>query len=247
MNNSIRFDSLEALLYASMKYVGSKELEEYNSVSSDIAFSDKGKQRLIKRLMKEKEYIESHKTYRPAKEFFKRLAVAILLAITLLFTACMYLEPIREAIWEFVTEWYEDYISVDVVNVNDEQESYDNASTPTYIVPTEIVDYKEPVIPDGYERFVVVSNSNQYMLEYEKNDIVISYTQMLLSNYKSLISNNDTRLFDVIINGNDGVRTEFSSGNITVNTITWTDGHYCYQISGNESEEFILQLAKSIS
>ena len=211
MNNSIRFDSLEALLYASMKYVGSKELEEYNSVSSDIAFSDKGKQRLIKRLMKEKEYIENHKIYRPTKEFFKRLAVAILVAITLLFTACMCIEPIREAVWEIVTEWYDDYISVEVVNLVYEQKSYDNTSEPALMVPTEIVEYKEPIVPNDYEKFVVISNSYQYMLEYEKNDVVISYTQMLLSNYESLISNNNTRMSDIMINGNNGVSTEFLS------------------------------------
>ena len=51
---------------------------------------------------------------------------------------------------------------------------------------------------------------------------------------------------DIMINGNNGVSTEFLSASTMINNIIWTDGEYCYQISGNERKEFILQLAESI-
>lgn len=246
MNNSISFDSLEALIYASMKYVGSKELEDYNSVSNDIAFSEKSKQRLIKRLMKEKEYIENHKIYRPVKEFFKRLAIAILVAVTLLFTACMCIEPIREATWEIVTKWYDNYISIETFEVIEPIPTNNIAINLDSPLPTTILEHKEPALPEGFEQYVMLDLPQQYYVEYENQNVVLEYRQTLLENYKLLISNNNTIMTDIEINGNSGKSTTFVTGSVVVNTVFWHDGKYCYYISGNESQELIIKLAQTI-
>lgn len=54
MNDLRRFDSLDAIIYASMKYVGDMELEEYNNADIGLVFSEQEKICLLKRLIGEK-------------------------------------------------------------------------------------------------------------------------------------------------------------------------------------------------
>ena len=243
MNNSQNYDSFDALLYSAMKYVGETELEEYNSACDDIVFSPKAKARLIKRLMRYKNYVDNHKVYRPAKEMFKRIAVALLVAATLLFSACMCVEKIREAVFDIVTQWYERFITVEVISIHEEQvDDNGNIINP----PETILVKKEPVMDDGFEKFVVQDINRQYYLEYEKDDILIAFRQTPFSDYAMLISNNDTEMLDVTINENNGKYTQYTANGTTEHSLIWTDGQYCYRIVGNISKEEAVRIAETI-
>lgn len=244
MNNSMRFDSMEALLYASMKYVGDKELLEYNSVSEDIVFSPENKRRLVKRLMKQREYVEKHRNYSPVKEFFKRLAVAALVAVTLLFTACMCIEPIREAVWKFVLEWRDDSIDVKLEKESEPDEK-DGIVTEEAQIPKKLLEYKEPSVIYNYEYDVIAKNNSQYVIEYYNDEVVVSYRQTLF-NSELLVSNNDTKVSDIKVGDNDGIHTVFVSHGVEINTLVWHDGQYTYTLNGNLDYEKLLQMAESV-
>ena len=244
MSDFMKFDSLEAVLYVSMKYVGSKELLEYNSVPEDITFSPKNKQRLIKRLTKQKEYIENHRNYSPVKAFFKHLAVAVLVVITLLFTACMCIEPIREAVWKFVLEWRDDSIDVSLEKeaLPDEK---DGIVAEEAEIPKGLLEYKEPSVIYDYGYDVIAKNNSQYVIEYYNDEVVVSYRQMLFD-AKLLVSNNDTKVSDIKVGDNDGIHTVFVSNGVEINTLVWHDGQYAYTLNGNLDYEKLLQMAESV-
>lgn len=243
MNNSRGFDSLDALIYASMKYVGDRELEEYNNVDPDIVFSERAQKRLIKRLMRERDYIENHKVYRPRLELFKRIAIAALIAITVLFTACMCIEPIRKAIFDFFVEEHEDYYAVEIVDTApkaSETQITENAP------PTEILEYKEPKLPEDFERFELTKNKYRFYVEYENADTLIIYNQELIDKYIVCINNLGTNLIDVSINGCSGVMSEYTAGNVKNITYCWKDSEYSYMLTGNTDYFTLKSIAESI-
>lgn len=237
MNKSVPLDQMDLLLYAAMAMADSDELlsEHWAMPDESICLSRRADRRIWKKLCCIKQNHEKQQSLHPVKEALKRVAMIVLITATIGFTCLMGIDAIRKAVWKFMIQWYEKSISVEITT--------DKAIQTL----TEIQEYKEPVVSSEFKRTIISKDKIDYIIEYENDMELIVFHQRLLDNYKSLLSNNNTKMHDIEINGHDGIYTVFETHNVTVITILWHDGQYMYSISGNNLRlESLLSVAQSI-
>lgn len=235
MNKTSKIDEMDLLLYSAMPYVEHKEVAVYDKAADvPVTLSEKDKKRILKRIKRAGEYRERHEVYRPGLEMFKRVAVIALVVMSLCFTGVMSVEAVRVTLWETIVEWYENSIFFAYVN-GDES-----------VVPDRILEYREPELGDEYERYEGIKNEYSYTLEYESDQFLVSYSQNLLKNYSVMLSNHDTEMIDITVNGYPGTMTVFVTEGITDTTIIWHDNEYAYRISGDLSYDELLKVAESV-
>ena len=235
MNKSSHLDDLDVMLYAAMPYTKNKELDIYNNADPEIRLSDKDKQKIYRRVNRERNYAERHKQYRPGLEAIKRVAVVVLVVMAIGFASLLSVEAVRDAIWQVITQWYKESIFFTYVTDDDID------------VPTEILEYKEPLIGEEFKRYEGIKNKYDFSVEYEKDDVLITYQQNLLDKYEVMLSNHDTVMSAVNVNGHDGQTTTYMISETEYKTILWNDGVYAYTISGNIDIDSLITYAESIS
>lgn len=236
MGNSSKIDAMDLLLYSAMPYVQLKEVDDYSSANSSVELSQKEKNKIYRRINRERTYREKHITYRPTFEMIKRIAAAVLIVVSLSFAAVMSVEAVRTALWNAITEWYENSIFV----------KYEN--TGEVAAPGRILEYKEPILGDEYTRYEIGKDEKSLHLEYEKLDatIIITYRQQLLDNFETWLSNNNTEMRDIKVGDYDGISTSFTTEGIEVNGLLWHDSEYAYWISGNIPLNELVVLAENL-
>ena len=235
MNRTSKIDEMDLLLYSAMPYVEHKEVEVYDKAADvPVTLSEKDKKRILKRIKRAGEYRERHEVYRPGVEAFKRVAVIALVVMSLCFTGVMSVEAVRVTLWETIVEWYENSIFFAYVN-GDES-----------VVPDRILEYREPVLGNEYERYEGIKNEYSYVLEYESERYLITYSQGLLGDFSVMLSNHDTEMMDITVDGCPGTMTVFATEGITSTTIIWHDNEYTYRLSSDLSYDELLKVAESV-
>lgn len=234
MNKSPRMDDMDILLYAAMPYVKKREVEIYNSADLSEGLSQAATKKICRRLKREKKYILHHEVFNPVYDSFKRIAVIALIIMSVGFGCVISVEAVRETLWNTIVEWYENSIFFSYINNN------------TVTVPDEILEYKEPVLDNSFYRYEGRKSRYNYVVEYEKTDTLIVYEQSLLSDYEILLSNNDTVMNMIEINGYEGVVTSFETQGVHTTTIIWNDNVYTYKLVGNVPFDELFSIAKTI-
>lgn len=234
MNKSSKMDDIDILLYAAMPYVKKKEVDIYNSVDLSETLSPAATKKINRRLKHEKKDITRRESYHPIYDSLKRVAIVVLLIMSVGFTFVISVEAVREAIWDTVVEWYENSIFFSYVNDGN------------VAVSSEIIEYKEPDLDDSYTRFERRKSKYNYVIEYEKNDTLIVYEQSLLSDYEILLSNNDTLMKAIKINGYEGITTSFETQGECSTTIIWNDNVYTYKLVGNIPLDKLTSIAEKV-
>ncbi len=235
MRKGSRLDGMDILLYGAMPYVENRELAEYESVGHEnLVLPDRARRRILRRVRRMGKYFERHAEYNPVLEGLQRVAVVILVVMSLCFAGTMSIDAVRATLWETIVEWFEDSIFFQFV-VDDET------------VQEVINEYKEPKLSDKYKRKEIRKNRTSFYVEYISGEKVIMYTQSLLSDNDILLSNHDTIFQEVIINQYEGKMTEFQSKDTKALTFIWNDGIYMYKIEGNLELEELLIIAESVS
>lgn len=235
MNKTSKIDEMDLLLYSAMLYIEHKEVGVYDKAADvPVTLSEKDKKRILKRIIRAGEYRERHEVYHPWLETIKRVAVIALVVMSLCFTGVMSVEAVRVTLWETIIEWYEKSIFFAYVN-GDES-----------VAPDRILEYREPVLGDEYERYEGIKNEYNYVLEYESDQFLITYSQSLLENYSVMLSNHDTEMMNITVNGYLGTMTIFVTEGIPSTTIIWHDNEYTYMISSNLSYDELLKVAESV-
>lgn len=234
MSKTADFDVMDALLYAAAPYAGQNELNEY--MEAEVPeFDVKAQKRIYKKLNKEFKYYSNHDKYSPVAEAFKRVAIIILIVMSVGFTCILSIEAAREAIWQAIVEWAEHFIYF----------KYTNETETEFL--TEIKEYKEPAVDDIFERHEIRKNTKIYNVEYETDSELITYTQRVIEKINSYLTNSNTELTEIYIGEHKAFKSEYiSNGELYIN-IKWNDGIYYYSISGNITYEELLELAESIN
>ena len=236
MNKAVPMDNMDILLYAALSSASNDELDsdQWGSCDESMTLSRKADRRIWKKLNGVMRYDERHRSFHPVREALKRVAMIVLITATVGFTCLMSVDAIRNAVWEFLIQWYETKILVQITTERD--------------VPllTGIQEYKEPIVDSTFKRTEIRKNAIGYVVEYESETMTITYQQCLLDDYKTLLSNNKTRMYEIKINQNSGIYTIHETHGVTMITILWYDEQYVYKVSGNSDLESLLPIAKSI-
>ena len=236
MSASVPMDNMDILLYAALSSAGSDELdsEQWGDCDKSMSLSRKADRRIWKKLRRVMQYNEKRQTFHPVGEALKRVAMIVLITAAVGFTCLMSVDAVRDAVWTFLIQWYETKISVQITTECD--------------VPllTEIQEYKEPIVDSAFKRTEIRKSAISYIVEYESETMLITYKQSLLDDYKTLLSNNKTSMYEIEINQNSGIYTILETHGVTMVTILWHDEQYVYKVSGNSDLESLLPIAKSI-
>ncbi len=169
MIDTKHFDEMDMLLYAAVKHAGKNEIEEYNSADTSVKMSDNAEKRIVKllhkedrRIEREQKYIERHTTYYPVREILKRVAVVVLVVMSVGFAGALSIEAVRVEIRNAVVAWFEEYLDIDFKIDEIEQ------------VTDVILEYKEPQLGEEYVRYEIMKSEYKYYIEYENDNVLIS-------------------------------------------------------------------------
>lgn len=232
MSESQNPDNMDILLYAAAPYAGKNELYEFEK-ADESELSPKAEKRIFKKIQRRIDYYEKHEKFYPVLETLKRVAVIVLAVMSISFVSALSIEAVRSDIYNAVIQWFDKKLGI----------SFDDVPADA---PDRILDYKEPVLPEGYERFEMKKDELGFSVEYENEDSLIIYWQRPLNGYGSFLSNERTDVEDVNVIGYDGIKTVFESHGVTTTTIIWKDNEYAYMLSSDLSYEELLRIAESI-
>lgn len=102
-------DKLDILIALVAKDCGNEEVEQMKSLdTSGVVFSRRFYRKKARMIAKYKHYKERMVW----KQALIRVAVAIMALMSLAFMTVMAVEPLREAIFQVVVEWYDDYLTI---------------------------------------------------------------------------------------------------------------------------------------
>lgn len=243
MDKTAKFDILEAMLYTAAPLAGQKELDEYQTAPA-AEFSEKAQNKIYKKLCKEQKYYSKHEKYSPVRESFKRVAIIILAVMSISFTCVLSIDAAREAIWNAIIEWSEQFFCFKYCDEPDEPDAIDETALPE--PPTEILEFKEPVVDEKFERREINKSPQSYNVEYEYINNLIIYNQQPIYDYHTYISNLDINLTNIYVNSNKGFRFEEIYEEEIQHAILWNDGIYAYTLFGNIEYDELLNIAESI-
>ncbi len=166
---------------------------------------------------------------------WKVVLIAVLLALSAAFTACICIERIRTAIKEVVTRWFPEYVAVDFQSVDEVSElSIENETA----LPERIMQKAYVAgLPEGYETETKRDDMFHYLtLYYYNNEYRFSLSQNVIS--KESYWHNSKRQDVVSVYFNQIPAVVFmESIEDSIYTITWQDGQYEYSLSGHFNSE----------
>lgn len=251
-------DKLDMIIALAAKDCGNDDVELLDNLDVSEVALDKYFHRRKARI------VEKHKHY-PTMIAFKRgllrVAIVLMVFMSLGFTTIMAISPMRKAVFEVVIEWYEDYITIryeptdkDVNDAsggegNDTKDNDENPpiNDPVIIPPTVIEEVRKPTaLPQNVVEDVVMQNKTLVCIDYYiNNEFAYTFNQMLLADRDKYLDNEGVLIETIDINGNSGTviqHTEFSGV-----SIVWSDGEYIYQmITQSTSLDELIHICRSV-
>lgn len=242
MNTEIN-DKLDVLIALSAKDCGNDDVEMFRSLDkSDVNL---GKNFYAKQRRIVNKY-ERKPTVTLLRKCLIRVAVALMALMSVGFLTVMAVPDLREAVFESVVEWYENYVSIrfepsggennettdtksSTTSASSEITGESDISNTVITPPTKIEKVMKPTyIPEGVEEDVVANNKFIVIIDYYLgDDLILSFTQTLYNDKDKLFDNKASISYDVDVNGYNAVALEFESSD---NAIIWTDGVYYYYV-----------------
>jgi hypothetical protein len=166
-----------------------------------------------------------------------KAAIIMLVVISVMFTAMISISAIRTAIWEIVTEWYEEYVAVGY-----EPEEGLEVIEP----PTKIEEIRKPtLLPLGAEEEVVIDLRNMFVCEYYLgDDCYIIFKQFLISSEIGKLDGEDVQMAEIFIGDSEAYLFADEDGCCMID---WNDGEYAYRVASDflGADELIL-IAESV-
>lgn len=225
MNTEIN-DKLDLLILFAAKDSGNDDVEDFKSLDiSEVKLS-----RDFYAKQKRTVNASRHKANVPGiRKVLIRIAVALMALMSLGFLTVMAVPDLREAVFEVVIEWYDNYVSVRFEKAEEDRTSTHepDESHSVIVPPTKIEKVMKPTyIPEGAEEDVVANNKFIVVTDYYlEDDLVLSFTQTLYSNKEKLLDNNTGDFYNIDINSYSAVAFALERNGCA---IIWTDGNYYY-------------------
>ena len=223
-NSADKFDHLISLAATKCTEEEAKKLNELDT--SGVEF-DKAYYRKRSRIIRK--YRGGYKASGFAVMAVKLTAAAVIIvALLAVLIGCV--PGLRQAIYDAVIEWYEEYLSIrfDGSGIPEIETDEDDGIPPTYIE-----EYHKPTnLPEGvWEDVVLDKNTQIYIDYYNGEEYLFSFTQCVLGSSDTYLDNEGAIITSIKINDNDATVIEYQTK--PEKFIIWKDGEYAYQIFSN--------------
>lgn len=232
------FDHLDALIAMSAKGSIDREVEHFKQMKITHNPPHSLTRKIERLLRKEDTKVQYHTLFKTMKV----AGIACLLAVSVTFTACMCIPKVREAMWEAVVEWYDDYIAVRF----QPQENLSDSNVNVIDPPKEIRDVNMPTyIPYGYTVIAQSSKLNFYQEYYDQDgNFIYTFSQGLKDQDHIEFDNSGGEIIKLLINEQDAV---LIIGTDNIMSLIWSDSYYSYTLQGFfTSQDEIIQIANSV-
>lgn len=168
--------------------------------------------------------------YRIINTAGKRTVYATVLIIVASSVTIMNIEALRNAFSDFFINTYEKFSTVKPV---------EDDTAP--ITLEEI--YKITYNLDGFE--IIYDEYDEYsnVIHYNKDDIVIYFSQCTKEMYKPNINTENAEILTIDINGHEAI---YFSDNHNYNNLIWDNGDYIISLGSNIGENILIEMAKSV-
>ena len=232
--NECSFDRLDALIALSSRSLIDDEAEKFLELEPYQDISEKARRKAMQIIKRAERKKRSH----PAFHALKIAAIACLICISLVFTACVSIPEVREAMWEAVVEWYDEYIAVRFRG--NSSRSGASSRAPASIEEVNLPKY----MPDGYTTTAFRSKT-LFSAEYYDSDGNYAFTYIQGTQEREILQIDTPKAppKNVDINGNEGILV-IEDG---IMAVVWQDSRYMYVIHGVfETQEDILKVCRSV-
>lgn len=220
MDNEIK-QALECALETEYAWV-----ENWNDAHYDYYFSND----FITKM--EKIFIMADRQYVSLGHFriTKMTVAALLIAMLMILAGCGYIVQQAVIHWNEIINTEQGTIDVDF-----DVEDPDNTLIDSGFV--------KPELPEGYSVNTEEKDESSYYIEYINNEHYIVYRQEKgIENIGLSIDSENNELKEIEISGNKG----YSSSKYGVQSITWSDGIYLYDIYGDCTLKQLEQMAENL-
>lgn len=205
------------------------DIRELEAMPADHEIEHEFSKRFERRMGK---LIRRGKTGSPvgAIAFLRRHMVAFVAAIIILFASAMSVSAVRAAVFEFITEVYEKFTHIFFNESRSSQDAADGFSI-----------YEPAYIPEGF-KLVNKNTDGLVLLEYEKENDFISYSQQCLENVSININTEGVKLEELEFKG---LPAKYYS-NQGVQNLIWYDDKYMYMVSSTLDRDIVFKIAESV-
>lgn len=231
MDKRAAFDGIDKLIYTSIPYMKDNDLDLYHNADRALTLTHREKNAIARRA-------QSPYDLRPFLKALKRASVILLIVSSLAFASAMTVKAVREAVWDIIVGWYEEYIRLDFSKGSD-------LPAPSQNEAAKFV-YKEPMIDERYERYVIAQDENEFGIEYEKDSTLIVYRQYLINDKRVFTNNHNTVVSEIKIGNFVAYAFTYFVNEAEQNTIVWQDETYIYSIYANLPLEELKAIAETI-
>lgn len=185
----------------------------------------------------------------PARPRFKRIMIRVVVALMALmslgFLTVMAAPTLREAFWDAIVEWYDEYVAIRY----EKEETELPETTVSANAPNTIEKIMKPTyLPEGMEEEEIICRSSGVIIEYYLDDtLCFTYYQKVLQEHSIIVDNDTTTITEVVIKDNTAKLIEFKDREDMI--VVWSDGVYAYCVEFFEesiSMEEIIEIASSI-
>ncbi len=165
-----------------------------------------------------------------AMAFLRMRVVVFVAAIIILLVSAMSVSAMRAAVFEFITEVNEKFTHIFFNESRSSQDAADGFAI-----------YEPAYIPEGF-KLVNKNTDGLVLLEYEKENDFISYSQQCLENVSSNINTEGVRLEELEFKG---LPAKYYS-NQGVQNLLWYDEKYMYMVSSTLDRDIVFKIAESV-
>ena len=160
----IKNDKIDALILLSGYILIQKNTDFYKNTDTSNTLRPKSLDRRVQRNIN-KEHRKNE--FGPFYNYVKRFAVAILIVCTLSIAVVIAVEPLREAVWNVIVEFFDDYMAVDFAP--DDQTPSAEAHPPTMIEEIREID---PGNAD-LKKQVILGSDSMYCVNYTDDESIV--------------------------------------------------------------------------
>lgn len=238
---------IEHLITAAFIEGGEKEYREFISADTSEVVVLGRVDRWIRR-----DIARSLKKERTAKirHVALRVAFAVMLILSLMFVSLMCFAKTREAIFNAIIEWRDNYIAIHYDgNNNADSSEMSSEETPTIPAPPTIIEEeRKPIyIPEGIIEIPIFSNQSGVLIEYynASDEMVYAFNQYVLTEEDQNFDNEGATLKEISKAGFFG--TFISYANVEEKHFMWNDAEYLYIIRSYAlDEDDVIKIAMSV-
>lgn len=227
-----RYDKLDCMLFAAAGGFCSEEVEKFMNLDvSDVPESARYVRKRKRMIAKQR-----HKPFFSAcRRVARTVAVVLVIIFSLGFITVMSVSALRNAVFDVIVDWFENYVQVVFACDDDPGENAE----------LKIEDLKKITgLPEGVEEKIEYEYGKHYTVNYFLDgERICSLRQHIYWKNTTYIDNEGLIIEEITIDGHTAQLFETENG---VTRLYWSDGVYSYIIVCFSESLDIVELAKSV-